>query len=139
MYNHLRQTYLETEVLAASPVKLVELLYRGTITAIDNARAALRNGDIAERSRQIDKAVAIINHLALTLDHSKGAPISVPLAELYDYLARRLLTANVQQVEEPLAEVSALLKSLQEAWQACSPAPPLAPPIQSGERVACSL
>jgi flagellar protein FliS len=120
--NHARQDYLENEVSLADPLQLVRMMYRGAIDAVAAARKSLAAGDIAARSRQITKATSILNELALGLDHNRGGEISRSLAELYDYMARRLNEANFKQIEEPLAEVSGLLTSLAEAWETCEAA-----------------
>lgn len=117
--NNAYRNYVEDEVTEADPLRLVVLLYRGALDAVAAARLSLRNGDIAARSAQVSKAVAIVNELALKLDHGKGGDLSRNLAELYDYAARRLNEANFQQSDEPLAEVQQLLGTLVEAWQAC--------------------
>ena len=130
MQNHyVSQNYLETEVQSASPLQLVRLLYQGALEAVVTARSALGAGDILTRSRKISKATLILNELALNLDHSKGGEISRSLAELYDYMARRLNEANFQQVDAPLAEVQDLLQTLSEAWTDCSvqPVAPMLP------------
>lgn len=128
MYNHSYSNYQENEVLSADPLKLVELLHRGTIDALSAARSCLQNHDIAGRSRQISKACALINELAHSLDHAKGEAISRSLAELYDYSIRRLNEANFKQVEQPLQEVSELFTTLLTAWQQCRAAAG-APPV----------
>lgn len=115
------QTYLETEVLTADPVRLVQMLYRGALDAIDDARAYLKAGDIAARSRKITKALEILQELNAALDYEAGGELSRSLAALYDYSQRRLLEANLQQKDEPLAEVQHLLAELLDAWNACVP------------------
>lgn len=117
MYQRMYQDCLETEVLAAEPVQLVQILYRGALDAIAAARRALTAGDIATRSRHISKAIGIVNELALSLDHSQQPALCRNLVELYDYVVRRLIDANVQQSEAPLAEAGALLGDLSKAWQ----------------------
>jgi flagellar secretion chaperone FliS len=117
--NHDR--YLEAEVLNADPLKLVLMLYRAAIEAVAAARRHLQQGDIRERSGSITRAMEIVNELALSLNHVAGGDISRNLAELYAYVQTRLIEANTQQTEPPLAEVEALLSTLLEAW--CSPAP----------------
>ena len=111
------QEYLDNEVLTAEPIKLIQLMYRGAIDSIAGARTALASGDIATRSRLISKAVAIINELALTLDHSQNPELCKNLVELYDYAARRLNEANAQQIDGPMAEIVGLLSDLLGAWQ----------------------
>src|ERR1035437_5961242 len=108
--------YLESRVLAADPVELVSLLYEACTQAVREARCYLAAGQIAERSREINKACAIVIELATSLDHERGGEISQRLALLYDYMERRLLQANMQQSDAPLADVLGLLTTLSEAW-----------------------
>ncbi len=117
------EEYLDSEVLAADPMRLVQLMYRGAMEAVSSARQALAGGDIATRSRRINKATGLLNELALSLDHSKDPELCRNLVELYDYMLRRLIEANSQQIDAPLAEVAQLLGTLLQAWtQAGQPA-----------------
>lgn len=112
--------YLESNVLSANPVELVRILYEAARDSVENARRYLRAGDIASRSREITKACAILTELELSLNHEAGGSLSRTLVELYDYMQRRLLQANAEQSEPPLAEVSRLLSELREAWKSAS-------------------
>lgn len=112
-----RLAYVENEVLQADPVSLVRMLYHGAIAAVAKAREFVRQRDIRGRSTQITKATEILNELTLSLDRQKGGEIARNLAELYDYMQRRLQEANFRQIEEPLAEVEGLLATLLEAWE----------------------
>src|ERR1017187_8486861 len=116
MWNSGHDSYLESRVLAADPVELVSLLYEACTQAVREARRYLAAGQIAERSREINKACAIVIELATSLDHDRGGQISQRLALLYDYMERRLLQANMQQSDAPLADVLGLLTTLSEAW-----------------------
>ena len=120
------QNYFENEILAADPLKLVQLLYRGALEALECARRYLRSGDIRARSQAITKALAILHELSSSLDHSRGMELSASLAEMYDYIERLLIDANTRQVEAPLKEAEQLLTTLLEAWQALTPAEPVA-------------
>lgn len=123
MANPVSNPYLETEVLNAHPVKLVQMLYRGAIDAVVAARRYVVERKIRERSDSITRAMEIINQLMFTLDHAAGGEISRNLGGLYAYLQSRLLEANAQQTEPPLAEVETLLSTLLEGW--CSALPSL--------------
>ncbi|MGB9605117.1 MAG: flagellar export chaperone FliS [Bryobacteraceae bacterium] len=118
-----REAYLESKVLSADPLELVRLLYQGAIEAIGHARRCLAASDIAGRSREITRAYAILTELTLALDHQAGGEIARNLAELYDYMQRRLLEANIHQQDGPLAEVASLLATLLEGWKNCHPEP----------------
>ncbi|HTQ54215.1 MAG TPA: flagellar export chaperone FliS [Bryobacteraceae bacterium] len=108
--------YLESQVLTADPLELVRLLYRAAIEATRDAQVHLRAGRIGERASRVSKAHAILTQLSLSLDHSRGGTLSRSLAELYDYLQRRLIEANTRQRVEPLVEVEGLLLTLAEGW-----------------------
>ncbi len=114
------QNYLEEEVLAANPVQLVRLLYRGALDSITAARRHLRLGEIRARSGAIGKAMAIVTELARSLDPQMSGELGQNLAEIYGYVQRLLIEANVRQSDPPLAEAETLLTTLLEAWEFCA-------------------
>jgi len=114
--------YLESSVLSADPLELIRILYGAAVEAVGNARRCLCEGDVLGRSRHITRAHAILTELTLALNHEAGGDIARRLAELYDYMQRRLLEAHVTQRDEPLAEVASLLAVLLEGWRNCRPA-----------------
>lgn len=116
MWNSGHDAYLESRVLTADPLELVNLLYQAGAKAVREARYHLAEGRIAERSREINKACEIVIELAGALDHERGGEISQRLALLYDYMQRRLIEANMRQIDAPLADVLGLLTTLAEAW-----------------------
>jgi flagellar protein FliS len=122
--------YLESEVLNADPVKLVNLLYHGAVEAVAAARRHLAAGEIRARSRQIVKAWNILHELHHSLDASPSPELAARLSALYLYMQQRLLDANVAQDPAPLAEVESLLCTLAEAWRQTSLAAP-APVMQT--------
>ncbi len=121
------QAYQETGIAAADPLELVEMLYRGAIEAAGRARAHLRAGAIAQRSREIMRACEILLELEESLDYERGGELSRNLARLYVYMRERLLEANTRQIEAPLQEVESLLAVLLEGWQECRRATAPAP------------
>jgi flagellar protein FliS len=146
MWNNGHTAYLESRVLSADPVELVNLLYQGCTSAVREARHFLAEGKIAERSREINKAFEILVELESSLDHDRGGEIGRRLALLYDYMRRRLLDANMQQSDPPLTEVLGLLATLSEAWEGIRPHPtsPAAntreawPHVAAEESMACT-
>src|SRR5438128_12307041 len=107
--------YEENRILSSSPVELVRILYTAAVRAVQDARETRRAGDIGARSREIGKAQVILLELAASVDPSKGKDVSERLLALYDYMLGRLAEANAEQKDAPLAEVSSLLGTLQEA------------------------
>jgi flagellar secretion chaperone FliS len=118
------QVYIDDEVLTADSVRLIQMLYRGAVEAIAYARDKLARNDVRARSGAITKAINILTELSSSLNHTRGGEISANLAQLYDYVQRKLIEANYTQTDSPLAEAIRLLESLEEAWQK----------VDSGER-----
>lgn len=115
------EAYLESKIFSADPVELVQILYRAALESAASARRYLQQGDVAGRSREISRAMAILTELMLSVDRASGGPLAQNLVELYDYMQRRLIEANVEQSEAPLAEVGRLLATLLEGWMNCRP------------------
>ncbi len=111
--------YFESKVLSADPMELIQILYEAALECIQKARRHLQEGNIIGRSKEISRAVAILTELELAVDRGAGAHLSANLIELYDYLKRRLIEANIRQIEVPLAEASTLLGTLLEGWLEC--------------------
>lgn len=120
-YTHSAQ-YLESEVYSADPLKLVNMLYRAAIESVGAAREHLAAGRIRERSQKVTKAWKIVQELRESLDAERGGELSARLSELYVYMQNRLIEANAQQKDAPLAEVEQILSTLHEGWQAASTA-----------------
>ena len=117
MWHNAHNAYLESRILSADPMELVNLLYQGCTGAVREARQHLASRDIAARSRSITKASQILVELASSLDHARGGEISQRLGQIYHYMLSRLTEANLQQIDAPLAEVLGLLCTLTEAWE----------------------
>ena len=108
---------LETSVIAASPHKLIVMLYDGALVAVRNAAKHMAAGQIAEKGAAISKALDIINSgLRASLDKKAGGDIAANLDLLYVYMTERLLTANLQNKAEMLEEVQTLLADMRDAW-----------------------
>lgn len=109
---------VETGVSSASPQRLILMLYQGAIAAIASAQQHLRLNDVAAKGETISKAISIIEGgLKASLDLSVGGALAKNLSELYDYMVRRLLHANLRNDAAALEEVRQLLHQLMSAWE----------------------
>jgi flagellar secretion chaperone FliS len=110
---------VETGVAAASPHKLIVMLYDGALVAISSALTHMKSGNIAEKGLSISKAILIIDSgLRASLDKKAGGEIAQNLDALYEYMSRQLVQANLKNQPELLNEVYALLLDLKSAWDA---------------------
>ncbi|WP_118181933.1 flagellar export chaperone FliS [Paraburkholderia phosphatilytica] len=113
---------VETGVMGATPYRLTAMLYQGARKAVAEARLHLANGNIGPRGEAISKAIRIVQSgLQMSLNVEAGGDLAQRLNALYDYMARRLLEANVMQSEAMLVEVDGLLATLEEAWMGIGP------------------
>lgn len=119
---------LETGVVAASPHKLIVMLYDGALVAVLSARMHMQSGNIQEKGNAISKAIQIIdNGLRASLDKRLGGQIAEGLDSLYEYMSARLLTANLKNDAAILDEVQSLLTELRDAWNAIGATPAAVP------------
>jgi flagellar protein FliS len=109
---------VETGVSTADPHKLILMLFDGALLAISSAAVAMNSQDIPAKGNHISKAIEIItNGLKVSLDMEAGGELAGRLAALYDYMAERLLYANLRNSRPALDEVAGLLRDLRDAWQ----------------------
>ena len=109
---------VETGVIEASPHKLILMLFDGAIVALASARRHMEDKAIPEKGQDISRAIDIIsNGLGASLNLQIGGELAERLHALYDYMARRLLHANLHNDLAAIEEVSRLLGELRSAWE----------------------
>ena len=108
--------YLEQTILNADPIELIAMVYQRAIFCVRDAREHLRHKRIAARSAAIVGAYAALAELLAALRPEMAPELAGRLQSLYFYMQRRLLDANAQQIDQPLAEVLSLLSTLAEGW-----------------------
>lgn len=108
-------------VAASDPHRLIVMLLDGALERIVTARGCMQRNETAEKARLINRAVSIVGELRNSLDLRNGGQIAANLAELYDYMCRRLLRATTENRAEMLDEVTALLHEIRGAWLAIAP------------------
>lgn len=112
----------ESAVHSADPHRLILLLFEGTENALALARLHAEQGNITARGNAISKAIDIItNGLKASLDIEQGGELAERLAALYDYMASRLLWANMKNDIPTIEEVQSLLGEIHEAWRLIGP------------------
>ncbi|MBH3427761.1 flagellar export chaperone FliS [Pseudomonas alkylphenolica] len=107
----------------ASPHRLVQMLMQGGLDRIAQAKGAMARNDIAQRGILIGKAIGIVGGLREGLDLDNHADTLTDLDNLYAYMSKRLVEANVQNDPEILNEVARLLITVKEGWDAIGDQP----------------
>ena len=122
MVNHAANAYQQVSVQSgaafADPHSLIVMLFDGALERIAKAKGAIMQQDVAGKGKLIGEAISIIGGLKGSLKMDENNEISNNLAELYDYMSRRLLEANMHNDATILQEVSSLLLEIKSAWVA---------------------
>lgn len=103
-------------VLEADPHQLITMLMDGALERLHIARGCIQRGDKITKAATLHRVVAIIEELRLSLDHKAGGDIAANLERLYDYISRRVLTANLQNDVAAIDEAGRLLNEIRSAW-----------------------
>ncbi len=110
---------VESGILAASPHQRIVMLFDSYQASIRIARLHMQAGHIAEKGKAITKAINIVSQgLRASLDLEQGGDIAVQLDQLYDYVVRVLLRANLNNDETALTTAATLLENVAAAWLA---------------------
>lgn len=132
---------IETGVMAASPHKLVVMLFEGAMLQVTLAIQNMNERKIAQKGKAISRAIAFIETgLRASLDKNVGGELAGNLDALYAYMSKQLLAANTTNRTEILEEVHRLLSELKGAWEAIgadgSALPREMPPAQAVDPLA---
>ncbi|HCP6193475.1 TPA: flagellar export chaperone FliS [Pseudomonas aeruginosa] len=115
-----QQVSIEAQVSDANPHRLIQLLMRGGLERLAQARGAMEREQIPEKGILIGKAIGIIGGLREALDSERGGELAGNLDRLYEYMIARLVEANTSNDTSLLDEVSALLLEVKSGWDGIS-------------------
>ncbi len=107
--------YSNNRVMMASPAELTLMLYEGAIKFVNIAIVAINKKDYHKANTNIQKAELIIAEFRDTLDFSY--PVAQDFENVYSYIAKRLLLANVRKDSAILEEVLTHLRTMRDTWK----------------------
>jgi len=107
--------YLEQKIMAAKPEELTMMLYDGMVKFLKQGVLYNDQKNIEKTNNSILRAQAIISELNGTLDESYN--ISKNLSDIYSYMNRRLIDANIEKNTEIIKEVLGFAEELRDTWK----------------------
>ncbi len=107
--------YRRGAVLAASREQLVVMLYDGARRFLRQGAIAMRAGEVERAHNALRRAELIIGHLDSALDFDQG-DVADHLHSIYAFCLVHLNRARIGQDAGKVEEVSELLGDLREAW-----------------------
>ncbi len=106
--------YKQNSIYTSTPEELTLMLYNGLVKFIMQAQYSINDKSIEKASNSIIKAQNIILNFRKTLDMKYE--VSEGLDQLYEYIFRRLVDANVKKDLQILEEVLGISKELRDTW-----------------------
>ena len=106
--------YKNNKVNAASGPELTLMLYDGTIKFLNIASFAIDNKDVQKAHTNIMKTEKIIDYLRNTLDMKY--PVAQDFENMYSYIARRLVEANMTKDKEIVDEINEHMHAIRDNW-----------------------
>lgn len=107
--------YNNSKIQTASPAELTLMLYEGAIKFCNIGIMGIEQNDIEKAHANIVKAQRIIEEFQATLNFDY--PVAKDFDEVYEYVERRLIEANIKKDKEILEEVLGHLRIMRDTWK----------------------
>jgi len=98
------------------PSRLIVLLYDAAIEGLDDAIAAIADGDIEGRFMATARTAEIVDRLHSALDMELGGEIAANLDQIYVAVISQLPVLNLKNDPEIARKLIALLAPLRASW-----------------------
>ena len=106
--------YKNNKVISASGPELTLMLYDGAIKFLNMADVAIEKQDIQKAHINIMKTERIIEYLWNTLDMKYE--VAKDFENMYSYISRRLVEANITKDREIVAEINEHMHAIRDNW-----------------------
>jgi len=113
-----RQNHVQGGIETASPHRLVQMLMEGALEKIMAAKGFMASEEVAKKGEHISWAISIIDSLRSCLNLEVGGEFAENLFDLYGYMEKRLLEANLNNAPALLDEVAQLILQVKAGWDA---------------------
>jgi len=110
------KAYSKTDVNTSDQLTLIIMLYEGLLRFLKKAMIKIEENDVEAAHNYFIRSKDIVNELLSTLHAEKGGDIGNNLRELYLYMFRRIVEANLKKDMEISKDVYQVAKTLHEGW-----------------------
>lgn len=114
MTNEVKQEYT-LKITQANKTELITILYEMLLIYVDDAKKAYDEADRMEFREAIRKARGCVDELLASLNFDYG--LSMNFLQLYLYVNRELIKAEIRNLEEPLQNVKKVIDGLHSAYE----------------------
>ncbi|ASA54994.1 MULTISPECIES: flagellar export chaperone FliS [Vibrio] len=111
-----KKVSVDSQLSAASPHKVVQMLMAGAIERLIQGKAAMMQGNIPVKGERLGKALDIIISLRSCLSMEDGGDIARNLDQLYEFVITQITQANHLNEPELLDDVIDIIREIKSAW-----------------------
>ena len=110
------RAYHQTSVQPSAQLTLIVMLYDGMLRYLRKAHTCIEVQDIEGAHNYLMRSKDIVNELLSTLRAEKAGEVGGNLRDLYLYMFRRILEANLNKDPQPVQDVIRIAETLRQGW-----------------------
>ncbi len=114
--NQSYRAYYQTNVQTSDQLTLIIMLYDGMVRFLRKAESRAEANDIEGTHNYLMRSKDIVNELLSTLRVENTGEIGKNLRELYLYMFRRIVEANLRKDPEVIRELIKVAETLRQGW-----------------------
>ncbi|MBO7912245.1 MULTISPECIES: flagellar export chaperone FliS [Vibrio] len=111
-----KKVSVDSQLTAASPHKIVQMLMAGAIERLIQGKAAMQAGNIPVKGERLGKALDIIISLRSCLSMDDGGDIAKNLDQLYEFMITQISAANHKNDPQAIDDVIDIIREIKSAW-----------------------
>ena len=111
-----KKVSVDSQLTAASPHKIVQMLMAGAIERLIQGKAAMQAGNIPVKGERLGKALDIIISLRSCLSMDDGGDIAKNLDQLYEFMITQISAANHKNDPQSIDDVIDIIREIKSAW-----------------------
>ena len=115
--------YKKTELETTDQISLILKLYDRAIRLLEKAKSDIAEKQYEEKDISLTKAKDIVFELLTSLDEEKGGEIAASLSQLYNFVIREIIDANMNLNRKAIDNSIHILSELRKSWNSLNSVP----------------
>ena len=115
--------YKKTELETTDQISLILKLYDRAIQLLEKAKSDIAEKQYEEKDISLTKAKDIVFELLTSLDEEKGGEIEASLSQLYNFVIREIIDANMNLNRKAIDNSIHILSELRKSWNSLNSVP----------------
>ena len=109
-------SYRQMEIHAATPERLVVIVFEQLVVSLERARMAMQRNDIELRVVSLGRARGLVSELLATLDLDQGSALATELADLYQFMLEELVDVGTSRDLMTMGRLIGVASSLRDGF-----------------------